>query len=26
VSDLRAVLRCQLDNAQGDEDYTFMRP
>lgn len=24
--DLRAVLQFQLDNAQGDEDYMFMRP
>ncbi|MEQ8859950.1 MAG: hypothetical protein RIC56_15005 [Pseudomonadales bacterium] len=24
--DLRAVLQYQLDNAQGDEDYMFMRP
>ena len=24
--DLRAVLKFQLDNAQGDEDYEFMRP
>lgn len=24
--DLRAVLQFQLDNAQGDEDYAFMRP
>lgn len=24
--DLRAILQYQLDNAQGDEDYMFMRP
>lgn len=24
--DLREVLRFQLNNAQGDEDYEFMRP
>jgi hypothetical protein len=24
--DLRAVLQFQLENAQGDEDYMFMRP
>lgn len=24
--DLRAVLQFQLDNADGDEDYMFMRP
>jgi hypothetical protein len=24
--DLRAVLQFQLNNAQGDEDYEFMRP
>jgi hypothetical protein len=24
--DLKAVLQFQLDNAQGDEDYMFMRP
>ena len=24
--DLKAVLQYQLDNAQGDEDYEFMRP
>ena len=24
--DLRAVLQFQLDNAEGDEDYMFMRP
>lgn len=24
--ELRAVLQFQLDNAQGDEDYEFMRP
>jgi len=24
--DLRAVLQFQLDNAQGDEDFMFMRP
>lgn len=24
--DLRSVLQFQLDNAQGDEDYMFMRP
>jgi len=24
--DLREILRFQLDNAQGDEDYMFMRP
>jgi outer membrane protein TolC len=26
ADDLRAVLQYQLDNAQGDEDYEFMRP
>jgi hypothetical protein len=26
ADDLRAVLQYQLDNAQGDEDYMFMRP
>ncbi|NBC23847.1 MAG: hypothetical protein GVY21_10265 [Gammaproteobacteria bacterium] len=26
ADDLRAVLQFQLDNAQGDEDYMFMRP
>ena len=24
--DLRSVLQFQLDNAEGDEDYMFMRP
>ncbi|MFW6093588.1 MAG: hypothetical protein ACODAC_06390 [Pseudomonadota bacterium] len=24
--DLRAILEFQLENAQGDEDYMFMRP
>jgi len=24
--DLKAILQFQLDNAQGDEDYAFMRP
>ena len=24
--DLRAILKFQLDNSQGDEDYAFMRP
>lgn len=24
--DLRAVLQFQIENAQGDEDYMFMRP
>lgn len=26
ADDLRAILQYQLDNAQGDEDYMFMRP
>lgn len=26
ADDLRQVLQFQLDNAQGDEDYMFMRP
>jgi hypothetical protein len=26
ADDLRAILQFQMDNAQGDEDYMFMRP
>jgi len=26
ADDLRAILRFQLENSQGDEDYMFMRP
>jgi len=26
ADDLRAVLQFQLENAEGDEDYMFMRP